>query len=739
MGNPQEKPPENEQEIHADPKKMVETILPYKGENIIIRSREQTSEKGIFRALGNVVVTYKDMRFQADELEYDSTARFIKGHGNVLFKKGIQEIHCDHFEFDIVTKTGQFIQTRGIADNNFRLQAKKVEMVEPNVYVFHNGVVSTCEEEHSDWSFSSSKARIVKDKSATLKHSVFRLFGIPVFYFPWVKFPILEKGRKSGLLIPSVGSSTQKGVRVSQGAYLTLGRSADLVVRGDYFSRRGYGLAFSFRSKFSERSYLNVSTYSVKDNEDEGGSAINIDSFFIFGKGFRATLQANTVTNIAFRRIYSDSFFGAVRPDEFLTGSLTRDWSDYTFDVIMDRRQYYFEESELFSRQTPRISFYIHGRRLWTSPLYLFLDADFTGFTKKIKWEAHDSQSGSSQWRNFRTLGTPLRADIHSRLQIPVKLGKWLRLSLMPWVTGNLLHRFYPEEVPPTPDYTSVSESVFRRYASMDFKVDLPRIFRIFTLFGRPMKHVIETGATWRWISGIDNFSRIVQFDYQDAVVTTNEIEYHIVNRFFIKRNNHAWELFSLSLRQKYFINDDFGGNFDAGHVNQLEPFYTFSPYDAFFYPRRFSPIQLTTRLNPSTRFSGQFRAEFDTLHGRLGSWSVSGIYRNNWLFSSLAYLNFKPFDPGAKYSNYLQTSVGIGRENRGWSADVNVSYNLENTNLDNIYLRLNYFTNCLGISAEYLNFDIHSRKRDNELRFSLFLKGIGRFGKLRSIGRRMF
>ena len=41
----------------------------------------------------------------------------------------------------------------------------------------------------------------------------------------------------------------------------------------------------------------------------------------------------------------------------------------------------------------------------------------------------------------------------------------------------------------------------------------------------------------YRKISGINNFDRIIRFDYVDAIADTNEIEFGIANRFFTRRS----------------------------------------------------------------------------------------------------------------------------------------------------------------------------------------------------------
>ena len=97
-------------------------------------------------------------------------------------------------------------------------------------------------------------------------------------------------------------------------------------------------------------------------------------------------------------------------------------------------------------------------------------------------------------------------------------------------------------------------------------------------------RHVIEPFLTYRLVKGIDNFEKIIRFDYVDTATNTNEIEYGVTNRFYTRRYGEAvtdearkalaersagepnalsiqpYEIFSLTVRGKYFFDKTFGG-----------------------------------------------------------------------------------------------------------------------------------------------------------------------------------
>ena len=51
---------------------------------------------------------------------------------------------------------------------------------------------------------------------------------------------------------------------------------------------------------------------------------------------------------------------------------------------------------------------------------------------------------------------------------------------------------------------------------------------------------MIEPFVTYRFIKGVDNFNRIIRFDYVDTAADTNEIEYGVTNRFYTRRYAEA-------------------------------------------------------------------------------------------------------------------------------------------------------------------------------------------------------
>lgn len=724
------------------PPARTETVIPYQGSLIVIKCREQNAGKGVFQAAGDVEIRYQDMIIRGDHFTYDTENQQLTGEGNINYRKGEEEIRCHRFQFNLKTRQGHFEQMQAKVVQTFQLETRNGDKVGEHDYDFEDGSVTSCnlERGHWHWHFTSRQGQVRLDDWTTLRGSVLRIGKIPVFYLPWVKVPVIRKERKSGLKIPLIGQSSMKGFCFSDGLFLTLGRSADLTIEADYYSKRGYGLGTVFRSRLSEDTFFNLSTYTVSDRQEQDGTAVNADMRFRFGGGWRGAVFANYISNINMRRTFDESFSGAVRPDERISGFLCRAWTEMLFAVEVDRQRYYLASSQQLQRTTPRVSWHLPGIRLGNLPVYAFVEATGSALFKQTEWTATDPVTHRPKHYVFKTGEAVPRWEMAGRLMIPFHLLDTFHLAVIPVYHGV----YYGESLtgitrPEYPAPELAGEGLFRHYGALDLKLEGPRLYRIFSVAGAPFKHVMETGASWRWAGDAGDYERVIKFGPEDVRVATNEGEIHITNRLIGKRGGSAWEWASLTIRQKYFADPEFGGALIPGRENQFNSFYEFSPFLVEYQPRYFSPLQLTARVNPAPAISLDFRYEYDTHYHKSRDFSAGGTLTREWLFVSAAYMRLQAYEQMHQTSNYLLTSTGFGYPRKGWSADVNTSINIRTSHLDDIYCRLNYFTDCLGFSLEYERFDVTGVRKDNQVRFAIFFKGLGEFGASRTQARRIY
>lgn len=106
---------------------------------------------------------------------------------------------------------------------------------------------STCEPERETWQFRAQHIDLDTETGlGKARNARLELAGIPVFYLPYVTFPIDER-RRSGFLYPGVGSGNSNGLDIRLPYYLNLAPNYDATLTLRSLGRRGLMLGGEFR------------------------------------------------------------------------------------------------------------------------------------------------------------------------------------------------------------------------------------------------------------------------------------------------------------------------------------------------------------------------------------------------------------------------------------------------------------------------------------------------------------
>jgi len=205
---------------------------------------------GTLVAEGDVVVRGEGVTVRADHLEYDPGSDTVMLTGNVVMKEdGGGAFTGDALLLDLSDLTGGL--SRGeiiIVPNGFRVLGEDINRTGPEEYSIRKGVFTSCPGECPDWSFTASKIQVRKEGYLKARHAAFRLFGVPVFYTPYLYYPVKTK-RQTGLLFPEFGFSDETGLESTWPLFITLGSHADATLSPRTFSRDSSGLGLESRYK----------------------------------------------------------------------------------------------------------------------------------------------------------------------------------------------------------------------------------------------------------------------------------------------------------------------------------------------------------------------------------------------------------------------------------------------------------------------------------------------------------
>ena len=528
-------------------------------------------------------------------------------------------------------------------------------------------------------------------------------------------------------------------MRISQSFYLVLGRSADLMLHTDYFSKRGFGNGVTLRTRPNPVTSLTLDWYWVNDRKDQGGTSFNGIGETKLPHGFRAAAEFNLVSSFLFRQVFSDNFRTATLPTDTSLVFVTNNYQSRSFNVLVSREETIFEGPNVIIRKTPALSFKLIGQKLPNLPLPLYLDLD-TSAAGLNRTRFLPLQPGAPDASPFETPGMTQRLDFSPQLYFSLPLFQGLRVTPGVGFRETFYSNSLQPGVDPAVEDPVSAANIHRGYLELTMGLQgwgLSKVYR--NSSGREWKHLIEPLVRYRYITGIDDFDRIIRFDEQDAVANTHEVEYALFNRIFAKRTtangelNHEW--LSFKIAQKYFFDSNFGGALQPGTINQFFPLNTLTSFPYAINPRHYSPVTALLRFTPQPGYSFDLRGDYDPKFNTLRNFSVTGFLNRPGLFLGTTYFVTKEtpdladvledllLEPGTFKNNQLQAQVALGNLERGISVSSTLSYDVHANRLLSHRSRLNYFWDCCGVSVNFRDSTL-GYERNSSFVFRYFSKG---------------
>ncbi|MDA9590727.1 LPS assembly protein LptD, partial [Alphaproteobacteria bacterium] len=192
--------------------------------------------RGIISASGDVEFSSVSSRLTTDGLTYNqNTQQLIIAEGLRLIDKNGDTIIADSGVLNNALDQGRFDNMHLNTDGGSRLQAKSATR-EGEQLALVNALYTTCPEcKKNDgsplWQIRAS--RINYDRSAqdvVYVHPRLEVYGIPVFYLPYMAHAGPEIKKRSGFLTPSFASSNDFGTAFDVPYFLNLAPNYDLTL-----------------------------------------------------------------------------------------------------------------------------------------------------------------------------------------------------------------------------------------------------------------------------------------------------------------------------------------------------------------------------------------------------------------------------------------------------------------------------------------------------------------------------
>ena len=749
---------------------------------------EQSVKNGTLYTLdGDVVIYYRNYIVHADHATYNDGTGEIVARGHLMIDGGPDDEHfvASHGTVNVQADTGDFfdvVGTLGVertprgrmvftAPNPFALTGREVLQLGQGHYKVIHGTMTSCRLPKPDWRILARTIQMNRGV-ASAKSGMFELFRMPVMYLPYVTHPMAEQ-RESGILLPYYGFNTTYGQVVGTGYYQTLGRSADLTMGTVYYSKRGWAPNGMFRYRGLGQNFANVHFRSLLDHGllepngtrvNQGGVDLGADGKYEFTPNTTGVIDTEYLSSYLFRLVFEEEYAIAINSEVKSQIFVTHEKHDLWESLRLSRYQNFESDSipgdEIRILHLPEIDVDTADQRLGRAD----------GLAPLWGLRASAGALSRYDYPSFRTTAEIPRVDFYPRLSMPLHFDGW---TLRPQAAFR--ETWYGKSQDPAglnQIPVVVANGISRTDEEAGLDIRPPALERDFTtpwikhLLGGDLRHTLEPDIEYRYVTGIDNFRQILRFDEADTASDTNQLEYGLTQRLFLRhlpphpcKGDNALgpdplcgvgtrDWITWRVAQEHYFNPDFGGAVTRGAPNPLEATLDFTGVDFLTEPRAFSPVISRLRVATTPAADLEWDLDYDTKEGKITSSNIyaefrEGLYR---LQFGDAYVNvplgatpLSTAPPAATASpnapeqfNQIHLLATHGAATKlGLSEGVGAAYDLVHQQLQYGAAQVQYNLNCCGFDFQYRRFSLGGIRDDTEYFYSVNFAGMANLGPL--------
>jgi LPS-assembly protein len=685
------------------------------GEDPVVYADQKTIGEDALRAVGHVEVLWQDYVITADAIDFNLKSRELFAEGRVTLAAKDMMLSGEKLVFNLKTQKGELLDAYGLASPFVRYRTDRLEQTDRDTLSFQSLDFSSCAQVSPRWSITSRKGLIKKEKYIQMSDVVLRVKKFPIFYLPYMRYPLQKDGRATGFLIPGLGGSSLRGFSVQNSFFWALRPNIDMTLGLDYFAKLGVGasdeLRYLFRNASGSARFYYFKYRKGNDIWTESDHDYYIEADHRQTLPFlnsRLVLNVNSQSRPGFLRLLDNSFDLAKSANFQSELSLTSSFANVQTSLSASRREtyYIFKDSSNIIEYLPSLTLNLNQQKLGKLPGFFSLAADYQSVRRSgVTYE--EEPEFVSDFRSRRLTVTP-------SYQLP--------LIKLPWLNGSLnlqsRNSVYGKSRDPETDKI-LDEPLYMKYQTARLTLQGPVFSRIFRAGKTRLKHVIEPEFTVRYATAVENSDRLVKVDRFDFP-SYSYAGFSLTTRLLRKRDGgdaSPSEILSYSVSQQYYF-DPAAANYNLKIDGE--------------YPR-FSKLAHSLRLRPSADFSLDasldynyyirdltqlnLRASYSRPGAPLGGSISYSIYRNPYQAKDFE-LNRRVLGAAAHFDT---PGFPLKLESR-------VDYDFTEKRLMHGSLNVRFDYQCLLFSIEFKTFS-WVEKSYSQFRFGVSLGNLGMVG----------
>jgi LPS-assembly protein len=218
---------------------------------------------------GNVVLRQANMQVEADEARLHQAENHGELVGNVRVRDNGMLVVGDRVDLQLDNGEAKVDNAEYVIHkSHVRGSALYAKRQEDAIIRLKDGTFTRCEPGSNAWALKGNNVKLNPLTGfGTATNVTLRVKDVPVFYTPYIYFPIDDR-RQSGFLTPSISSSSDAGFTLSTPYYFNLAPNYDATLYPTYMTDRGLLMEGEFRY-LTKSSQGQVGGAYLNDSEDE--------------------------------------------------------------------------------------------------------------------------------------------------------------------------------------------------------------------------------------------------------------------------------------------------------------------------------------------------------------------------------------------------------------------------------------------------------------------------------------
>jgi lipopolysaccharide assembly outer membrane protein LptD (OstA) len=371
----------NIEEKASDSKSFIDYDIVYNAEDSISKSLDG----GVIELYNTAVIEYGEMKIEAGymRIEFEKSEIYATGlldstgkmtQKPIFTEKG-KSYRSDDMRYNFESGKARINKMITQEGEGF-LHGEKIKKTGSSAFYVQDASYTTCSHEHPHFAIHTPKAKVIPGEKVVTQFAYLELLGIPTpLMLPFGFFPTTEK-RKSGIIIPSYGSSQFRGYFLQNGGfYWAANDYFDLTLTGDIYTKGGFGLqaASSYKKRYKYSGNLNARYNLLQFGEPEFatyvGGAFDNRSDFNISWSHQQDAKANPFyrfsanVNIATTQFYQVT---SINPDQVLQNrlnssiSFSKRWADKPFNLNIALNHSQNNQSKDLTLTLPQVNFSVN-------------------------------------------------------------------------------------------------------------------------------------------------------------------------------------------------------------------------------------------------------------------------------------------------------------------------------------------------------------------------------------------